>query len=295
MRQYSYSGYHDLARLSDFLMRARQATPIGFMHVGDLNWHAYQHVERYPQRDIRIWEDDRGDIIGFVEFSPKSLYFDPQIAPWAHEYDALALEMIAWSIQHARTHWDIKSLEASVMSSDERLQAILLANGFVADNDWRMYYNERELSVSIPAPTLIDGAILRHVADERDFDERVSIHREVWHPSKVTLEGYRLTRAAPGYDPTLDVVVELPDRTFAAYCVGWLDALNRIGEFEPVGTRAAHRRKGYGQAVLYEGMRRMQAAGMTKACVYCMPENLAFYGSVGFEPRAYWMAMHKQI
>ena len=77
-------------------------------------------------------------------------------------------------------------------------------------------------------------------------------------------------------------MVALPDGAFAAYCVCWLDLINRVGEFEPVGTRPAHRRKGYGRAVLLEGMRRMRERGMREALVYCKAHNVDFYQTAGF-------------
>jgi GNAT superfamily N-acetyltransferase len=99
----------------------------------------------------------------------------------------------------------------------------------------------------------------------------------------VTLEGYRLTRAAPGYDPELDTAVVLDTGEFAAYCIMWLDPVNKIAEFEPVGTRKAYRGKGYGKALLLDGFTRLRGKGMDTALVYCYAHNLPFYTSAGFE------------
>jgi ribosomal protein S18 acetylase RimI-like enzyme len=116
----------------------------------------------------------------------------------------------------------------------------------------------------------------------------VNIHRDVWHPSKVTLEAYRRMRGIAGYTPELDLVAVAPDGTFAAYCICWLDPVNKIGEFEPVGTRSAFRGKGVGKAVMLEGLRRLRAFGMQTAIVCSVGSNTAawkLYESVGF--RAY--------
>ena len=72
----------------------------------------------------------------------------------------------------------------------------------------------------------------------------------MWYPSKVTLEAYRRMRSVSDYTPELDIVVVAPDGTFAAYCICWLDPVNKIGEFEPVGTRETFRGKGLGKAVM---------------------------------------------
>lgn len=46
-------------------------------------------------------------------------------------------------------------------------------------------------------------------------------------------------RAADGFDPELDLVLELADGAFAGYCIAWVERALGIGSFEPVGTRRA--------------------------------------------------------
>jgi len=89
----------------------------------------------------------------------------------------------------------------------------------------------------------------------------------------------------PGYDRDLDVVAVSPEGVHAAYVNGWIDALNRIGDFGPVGTLPAHRWQGLGRAVLLEALRRMKARGMDRVCVSTGESNapaLRLYESVGF-------------
>jgi ribosomal protein S18 acetylase RimI-like enzyme len=124
------------------------------------------------------------------------------------------------------------------------------------------------------------------VAGEDEWAARVELHRDVWSPSRVTLEAYRRLRAAPIYRPDLDLVVIAPDGTLASYAICWLDAANRSGEFEPVGTRAAFRGQGLGKAVVQEGFRRLRACGARVACVTAVGGNMAaqkLYASAGFQ------------
>jgi mycothiol synthase len=149
-----------------------------------------------------------------------------------------------------------------------------------------MLHMRKDLDQPIPPGILPGGWIIRHVAGEDEFAQRVALHREVWHPSKVTLEAYRRMRTVPGYTPELDLIAVSADGTFASYCICWLDPVSKVGEFEPVGTRAAYRGKGLGKAVMLEGLRRLKATGMHTAIVYTNSSNEAarkLYGSVGFE------------
>ena len=66
---------------------------------------------------------------------------------------------------------------------------------------------------------------------------------------------------------------------------GWLDPVNKIGDFGPVGAHTAYRRKGLTRAVLLECLRRMKARGMDRVCVSTGEGNAAargLYESVGF-------------
>lgn len=111
------------------------------------------------------------------------------------------------------------------------------------------------------------------------------MHRDVWHPSKVTLPAYERLRSLPEYRPELDVVVVALDGALAAYALCWLDPTNHTGEFEPVGTHPQFRRQGLGKVVMQEGLRRLRHHGATTAYVTAIGTNQAarrLYESVGF-------------
>ncbi len=65
----------------------------------------------------------------------------------------------------------------------------------------------------------------------------------------------------------------------------WLDPVNKVGDFGPVGARPAYRRQGLTRAVLLECLRRMKARGMDRVCASTGEGNTAargLYESVGF-------------
>jgi GNAT superfamily N-acetyltransferase len=254
------------------------------MHIGDLLWGMRMRTQKNPERDHRIWFDASGAVMGFARlYPPADLMM--QVTPDLRGAGVLEDAMLAWALDERARHTSPGAAPAPITTaaaaSDAETLAWFARRGFVPDGHDYVILT-RDLAEPVETAALADGAVARPVSGEGEFGERVSIHREVWEPSRVTLDGYRLTRSAPGYDPDLDLSVVLPNGSFAAYCICWLDAVNRVGEFEPVGTRPSQRRKGYGRALLLDGMRRMRERGMRQALVYCEAHNVPFYESAGF-------------
>jgi len=189
------------------------------------------------------------------------------------------------------------STDAGVYEDDTAQLAALARHGFTRIKDDGLLL-QRLLADPLSAPALPTGYAVRPVAGEHEIPLRAGVHREAFHPSRVTDESYaRLMRTA-GYERDLDLVAIAPDGEFAAFCIGWLDEVNKVGEFEPVGTRPAYRRRGLAQAVLLEGMRRMRDRGAESAVVGPIDATdeaaLALYRSVGFRPVSRIYAFVKQ-
>jgi len=90
----------------------------------------------------------------------------------------------------------------------------------------------------------------------------------------------------PGYHRELDIVTLAPNGVIAAYVNGWIDPLNKIGDFGPVGALEAYRRQGLTRAALLEGLRRMKAYGMDRVCISTGVSNtpaIQLYQSIGFK------------
>ena len=156
--------------------------------------------------------------------------------------------------------------------------------GFTPSQKNALFVTMRSLSTPLPEIALPARVVIRPPEGARELDLRAQLHARVWHPSKVTPEGYRITRSAPGYDRTLDMVAVMPQGSLGAYCICWPEQSTSSCEFEPVGTHPDHRRKGLASAVMAGAMRRAQEIGLSSALVYCTEENLPFYQSLGFTP-----------
>jgi mycothiol synthase len=269
----------------EFLSSVTSGAPPGtYWHPGDVIWGMYQNTVFDPRQEVRLWEDD--ELLGFAWLEePDGVV--TQVHPCLRGSGMLEREMLDWAAHRTRAVYGERAgdeLWTRVPEDDPRPAALLAGLGFVRDPDHALKMF-RELDGSLPRPTPPDGWTVREVGGEEEWEERVEIHREVWHPSRVTLEAYRLLRNAPSYDPSLDLVAVAPDGTFGSYCICWFDPVSRTGLFEPVGTRPAHRGKGLGKVVMLEGLRRLQELGARTAAVTAIHDNEAairLYNSVGF-------------
>jgi ribosomal protein S18 acetylase RimI-like enzyme len=96
---------------------------------------------------------------------------------------------------------------------------------------------------------------------------------------------FRRFMQSPVYNGERDVVAVAPDGRFATFCIFWLDPVNKVGLFEPVGAHPDFQKKGLGKAALSEGLRRMKTSGMETAIVCAEVDNEAavrLYESAGF-------------
>jgi ribosomal protein S18 acetylase RimI-like enzyme len=152
----------------------------------------------------------------------------------------------------------------------------------------------RYLNDPIPEAYLPAGCQVRSVGEgcepvtAEEISNRAEAEREVWLPwtvGNISDEDYARFMRLPGYHRDLDVVAVAPDGVIAAYVMGWIDPVNKIGDFGSVGARPAYRRQGLTRAVLLECLRRMQAYGMERVCVSTGTRNtpaINLYESIGF-------------
>jgi ribosomal protein S18 acetylase RimI-like enzyme len=279
-----YGEPDDLAQMRRFLIDAARECGFGpYMHAGDLVWRMYQNTIFEPTQNILLFFEDEA-LVGFAWFYPPHTV-EFQVHPRYRGTGLLEAPMLDWAQSRLReqphdAHEHVR-LISNAVDDAYALQEFLRAHGFERVDKYTLLL-EKRLDAPLDFEPVESGVTLHHIANERQFAERVELHREVWYPSKVTLEAYRRMRTIPGYDPELDLVAETREGVFASYCICWYDEVNHTGEFEPVGTRAAYRRRGLGRAILQEGFRRLQALGARSAIVACYENNRAFYESVGF-------------
>jgi mycothiol synthase len=298
MQLYSrnFQGNDDFQKMRTFLIAARRDTGhyAGYWHIGGgLTWCTFLMAFRVDlSANIRLWEDRVGALVGFAIFGD-DFSMDMQVRPDVR-WQGIEEEMLVWAETRWRESIDNptipqerkRDLFTGVLVEDAPRIAFLEHHGFTRGNKHLVRF-VRSLAAPIPAPTrsVPDGFCVRGVAGEHEITNRASAHREAFHPSRITDEGYARLMRMSEYDRDLDVIAVAPDGVIAAYAMCWVDGVNKVGEFEPVGTRPAFQRQGLARAALLEGMARMKARGAETALVSTGEENagaIRLYESVGF-------------
>ena len=251
----------------------RRDGPYVTMHVGDLPWRLFQHVDGPEQYEIRLWRAD-GDCRAMAMRTLKSGDVDFLVHPESPE---LLDDVLAWA--GASSVW---ALEARAEP--------LLARGYERHgNEW--YEHHVGSLESLPEAAVPEGFTLRHV-EPGDLERRVDVHRAAFAPSRVVPESYARVQASPPYRHGLDWVAEAPDGRFAAFALCWLDEANGVAELEPVGTHPDFRRLGLARAVSIAALR---ASGARTGVVYSYGGSVAsaVYDSIGLRRLTRHLAFRK--
>jgi len=264
-----------------------------YAHVGELMWGFFMvtcHLD--PQEHIRLWHDSKGKLIAYAILG-EDPSFDCQVLP-EFEWSGIETEAMAWSEtlltelrKRDAKRWGGTFAAGARQDNAERI-AFLEQHGFRYSGEFAEVNMLRSLAEPIPASTLLAGYEVRAVAEAGETSNRAAAQHEVWLPwsvGDISGDDYARLMRVPGYHRELDVVAVAPDGVIAAYVNCWIDPVNRIGDFGPVGARPAYRRQGLTRAVLLEGLRRFKARGMDRVCVSTGVSNTParrLYESIGF-------------
>ena len=293
----------DLRQMQDLLMEARSRTnDWHYFHVGEMMWGFFMvlcHLN--PQEYIRLWHDDAGKLIGYAILG-EDPSFDCQVLP-EYEWSGIETEAMAWTetrvseLRHPSTalrsaqddaeHWSRKFVSGARQDDAKRI-AFLEEHGFRYSGEFAEVNMLRALDEPIPETTIPPDYQI-HAVDVNEISDRAGAQRDVWLPwsvGNINGDDYARLMRLPAYHRELDVVAVSSDSTIAAYVNCWIDPVNRIGDFGPVGARPAYRRQGLARAVLLEGLRHLKARGMNRVCVSTGVSNTParrLYESIGFK------------
>lgn len=298
-----YEGEQDLISMQNMLMEGRAFTNDWcYAHVGELAFNYFMvacHLN--PSKHIRLWFDE-DKLIGYAILGEDPA-FDWQVLPEYAWWGGAGTEFISGRIEDEALAWaealvnDLRrqdparwggNLVSGSRQDDPRRIAFLESHGFRYRGEFAEVNTLRSLDEPIPEIRFPEGYQVREVLEMGEVSRRAAAQHEVWQPwsvGNVSEADYAFFMCMPGYDRFLDIVAVAPDGIIAAYVNGWIDPLNRIGDFGPVGALPAYRRQGLTRAVLLEGLRRMKACGMNRVCVSTGIANAParhLYESIGF-------------
>jgi ribosomal protein S18 acetylase RimI-like enzyme len=278
-----YADHRDLARLSTFLTQARRDIHrVHHLHVGDLVWQLFHMQAAFVASDIiHLWEDADGALIGFVLLYPAFGGFELDVQDH-HRTRALEEEMLAWAETQLRAQSGGGGSRSILVHEHDTARIELLEQHGYTTGDHFLYL-QRSLQTPVAPPAVPPGFRVRHLHDEGEAGARAAVLAAAFG-ARPQIERYRQLMQAPGYTMELDLVAVAPDGQFGAFALCWLDPVNKVGQFEPVGTAPDFRRLGLGRAVLVEGMRQMKLRGMESVIVIMEEAKQgarSFYESLG--------------
>jgi len=251
--------------------------PPDYGTVGDLDWWRHTEEDSGAIWRSQIWLDD-GVVVGFAWPNGNQLDYvsDP-------DYRQLEPEMVTWAEAQIRVSGEHSTMTTLAADSDTQRQKQLQELGFERGGESTRYWFRR--LDDLPARQSLGEYTIRNLRGDDEVAARVAVHRDAFAPSKMTEAKHRAVMGSSTYRIDLDLVVDAPDGSFAAYCIVWLDEANTHAVFEPVGCHSAHRQRGLTKAVMFEGMRRARELGATTASVVSHPTEIAanrLYASAGF-------------
>lgn len=278
----------DLPRLQAVLADWRRSAGLcGYCHVGDLAHRLYaDQGALWPVEVLaQVWEDASGPVGIVIPFRFGTV-FDVFTSPALRGTEA-EHAMLRSAYEITREHMSAPAaVVTDVFDRDEQRARLLGELGFRQHRKWDVV-TEASLDTVPPAPELPEGFTVR-CATWVDGAQLAAIRNACFGATWTERHYRQRVMDRPGYDPAREILAVAPDGRIAAFARTWLDAVNAVGHFEPVGTHPSFRRKGLARAVMLHGMRDMRASGMTRATVQHDADNQAaegLYSGLGFEAR----------
>ncbi|MGH1490004.1 MAG: GNAT family N-acetyltransferase [Acidimicrobiales bacterium] len=242
---------------------------------------------------VELWRDEAGAVQAVSRLSLGTGEWFHQAAPdYRHnEFTSQFIRQADAAFELLTDHqsWRTVRYQSSTVDSE-----LLKRSGYVADGIDEVFMI-RPLDEPIEATAVPPGFQVR-LLTETDADElaaRAEAQIDAFSDSEPTPREsawiarslpHQLSYGRPGLEP--NVIALDADDSIVAFADVFLDRKNKVGEFEPVGTRKSGRRLGLSKAVMSRGLQEMQDAGMHYAVVRTGYDNtaaIAAYESVGFQ------------
>lgn len=267
-----YQHKEDFWRVRNLLIATYPLTPTG------LNWELRRwdgwNTHRTPDellglgKRVRLWENEAGELVGVAHPEDEGdIFLEVHL-----DYRELEPEMLAWAeanLSVTPADASLRQLEMSVFDYDVARRRLVEARGYKPTPYGGVLRRLRLGNRVLPTVALSAGYALRTTADDlRDCERMAALLNAAFRRNLHTREEYQhFIRHSPSFQHELNLVAEAPDGSFASHVGVTYVAENRYGVIEPVCTHPEYERKGLARALIYEGLRRLQALGATDAYV----------------------------
>jgi len=287
MEPRAYRGHDDRARLLAVAALAAGET----VHVVDLPYRLASWAFDCPET-AALWERD-GELLAWAVLQAPFWTLDYALHPAAPADTLVAL--LAWADGAAArlrdTLYGRPTWFAAVREGQAERRRVFEAAGYrdqSGGEPWSQVIMRRAGEETPPPVALRPGFAIRPLRGAAEAPAYVALHRAVFGTENMTTDWRAATLRAPGYRPEFDLVATDPDGELAAFVIGWQQTTadgRTIGMVEPFGVREDARRYGLAWALMFELLRRFDAAGAAEVRV--MTDNyrdtaFAFYSGCGF-------------
>lgn len=249
-------------------------------------------------RRASIWQDESDSIVAYtiLDLRYSNWYF--LISPHIHSSE-VETDTLQWA-EGQLLEADCSAIDTPCRDTDTERIAFLERSGFTRQEAQTLYM-ARSLPEPISHAIFPEGFTLRQAAGEQELEAMVALHQAAFGTQNMTVEARRSIMRNPDYIPELDLLLEAPDGTLAAFCycaipreANELSGRNE-GEIAIIGTSPAYQKRGLGRAMLLAGLQRLKDFGVETATLGTSSENSgahSVYYAAGFRVsyRSLWYA-----
>ena len=278
-----YAGDADLQAIVDLLNLCDVRDTLDDSHNVESEREDLNSPDRDPARDVRLWEDAEGRLVGYGQLSIPSDTEGGELVAGCFfrvhpDTRNMGIEsaIIAWGSALVAAEAQARGVPGYIQSgvrysTPEYIayrETVMQAHGYTPT---RYFFNMiRPLGAPIPEPQIPAGYTLGYLKDESGIPRWLEAFNQSfidhWDYHPLTEEQVRHWFSGKSYQAAGNLIAEAADGTLAAFCLCMIDAADntqkdrREGWISDLGTRRGHRKLGLGRAMLLAGLRWLQGA-----------------------------------
>ena len=232
-------------------------------------WHTNENILHLKLSEVvNLWETDDRELIGVLNLvKPDEVFL--QIHP-RYRTPHLVREMLeraewVYSPKHSLGHM----LHVWAYDGDEVLIEALGERGYQKTSHFEYQYRQM-LNTPVQELSTPQGFKIRPILGDSELPAQSWAFFKAFQPEQPEdqykgWQWYRSVQRIPAYRQEFDLVAVTPEGEIASFATVWYDESTRTGAFEPVGAVPIYCGKGLVEALIVEGLRRLQQAGAVVA------------------------------